>query len=492
MEEKNEERSRRGRRKKKRIKHGRAVLLVLFLYLLVLAAAAVLIDGRHPEVTLLGPEELTLEYGESFDDPGAQAVSMGRVFGPLGEPLAVPADGELNTRQLGLQRLCYTATQLGRSGSACRTVHVVDTTPPTIELLGEPDKLTNWLEGYEEEGFIAHDKVDGDLTAQVLRTELEDRVIYTVADSSGNETTVERPIHYSIAEPAIKLIGGEEIEVPASLIFEDPGYEAVDAQGNDLSDYVVVSGEVIPYQVGSYLLDYAVVNERGDAAVAQRTVKVVPASQPETYFPTEKTIYLTFDDGPGPYTARLLDVLAAYGVKATFFVTNQFPDYADMIGRAYREGHSIGVHSYTHLWNVYSSEEDYFQDFLAMEGVIYQQTGAYTSLFRFPGGSSNTISRDYCYGIMSRLTEDMTNMGYVYFDWNVSSGDAGSTTDSYEVYQNVINGCSGMTASVVLQHDIKDFSVAAVENIINWGLSNGYRFAALDEHSFGAHHGTNN
>ena len=83
-------------------------------------------------------------------------------------------------------------------------------------------------------------------------------------------------------------------------------------------------------------------------------------------------------------------------------------------------------------------------------------------------------------------------LGYQYFDWNVSSGDAGETTDTDTVAENIINGCAGRKASVVLQHDIKDYSVDAVEQVLIWGINNGYVFRALDVSSPNAHHGINN
>ena len=243
---------------------------------------------------------------------------------------------------------------------------------------------------------------------------------------------------------------------------------------------------------GSYELTYSITNDRGDMASAKRRVNVVAAERPEVKKPERKTIYLTFDDGPGPYTEQLLDILSEYGAKATFFVTGTDTRYSDMIGRAYREGHSIGVHTYTHDYNsIYSSEQAYFDDFNAVEQLIYEQTGSYTSLFRFPGGSSNTVSR-FNPGIMSRLAAAMENMGYRYFDWNVSSGDAGETTVTSQVAENIIAGCSGKTAAVVLQHDIKNYSVNAVETVLIWGTSNGYSFEALDMTSYEAHHGIAN
>ena len=119
--------------------------------------------------------------------------------------------------------------------------------------------------------------------------------------------------------------------------------------------------------------------------------------------------------------------------------------------------------------------------------MIRAQTGRYTTLFRFPGGSSNTVS-SFNPGIMTRLTESMHDMGYQYFDWNVDSDDAGNTHWTGGVLRNVENGCEGKDYCLVLQHDVKDYSVAAVRQLIEWGLANGYRFAPLDMTSPPAQH----
>lgn len=151
-------------------------------------------------------------------------------------------------------------------------------------------------------------------------------------------------------------------------------------------------------------------------------------------------------------------------------------------------GHSIGVHTASHnYYDIYSSEEAFFADYDTAQEMILRQTGEYTQLSRFPGGSSNTVS-SFNPGIMSRLTQAVTDMGCKYFDWNVSSGDAGGTTDTNTVYKNIINGCSEHKTSIVLQHDIKDYSVAAVEKVIIWGLENGYTFRPLELTSPGSHH----
>ena len=398
----------------------------------------------------------------------------------------------MDTGKLGEYTVSYTASVLGRETTVERHVRVVDTQPPVIELNHTEGYKASWFTGYEEEGYTARDNCDGDITGRVERTELEDRIIYTVKDSSGNEARAERLIEYSISTPSISLNGDADMTMTAAMSFSEPGYRAADSLGNDLTSYVTVSGSVCPYVPGSYELTYSITNDRGDAASAKRRVNVVAAERPEVKKPERKTIYLTFDDGPGPCTEQLLDILSEYGAKATFFVTGTDTRYSDMIGRAYREGHSIGVHTYTHDYNsIYSSEQAYFDDFNAVEQLIYEQTGSYTSLFRFPGGSSNTVSR-FNPGIMSRLAAAMENMGYRYFDWNVSSGDAGETTVTSQVAENIIAGCSGKTAAVVLQHDIKNYSVNAVETVLIWGTSNGYSFEALDMTSYEAHHGIAN
>ena len=458
----------------------------------MLLALLVILDGRHNEITMLGEESLVLEYGEDYKDPGVEVHQVGKIFPETKEPVIVYAVNDYVPTQLGAQRLEYLIVDEGKELRLYRDITVVDSQKPVIELLPiREGQEPSWLRGYTEPGYSASDNVDGDLTGMVEVTMLDDRVVYSVTDSSGNETVAERELPGGMDAPFIELLQGDELTLPASMSWEDPGFYVVDGQGTDLSGLVTVEGSVTPYRSGDYEITYTLTNVAGESVSVTRHVTVEPVIQSDTEYPDRKTIYLTFDDGPSYYTPYLLDILAKYNVKATFFVTGNHPEYLDCIGRAYREGHSIGVHSYTHnYWNIYASEEAYFDDFNLCEDMIYEQTGEYTKLFRFPGGSSNTVS-NFNPGIMSRLTQTMTDMGYYYFDWNVTSGDAGETTETNQVYWNVINNCTS-NVSVVLQHDIKGFSVDAVERIIVWGLNNGYQFLPLEESSYGAHHRLNN
>ncbi|MBQ9687113.1 MAG: polysaccharide deacetylase [Oscillospiraceae bacterium] len=469
------------------------ILAVVLAWVVLMASMAAILDARYVRFYLYGDETVTVECGDAFVDPGVYAVTAGRLFGESERHLPLSTLGEVDTSRVGSYVLRYTTRWAFSDYSTERTVNVVDTTPPVIELKTVEGYEPTWLTGYAEEGYTAYDICDGDLTGHVQRTAEADRIVYTVTDAAGNTATVERVLpKINYQPPVINLNGDQHMIVYASLNFTDPGFEAHDLLGNDLTDHVVCEGEVVPYAAGEYQLTYTITSDFGDTVTAVREVTVVPVEIPDTIMPGEKTIYLTFDDGPGPYTAGLLDVLKAYNVKATFFVTAANEKYFDQIGRAFREGHSIGVHSATHNYNkIYASEDAFFEDFFTMEDIIYDQTGSYTQLFRFPGGSSNTVSR-FNPGIMSRLTKAMADMGYQYYDWNVSSGDAGETNKTNQIIENVKDGCSNFKTSVVLQHDIKDYSVAAVEEIIRWGMANGYTFRPLQLDSYAAHHGVNN
>ena len=296
--------------------------------------------------------------------------------------------------------------------------------------------------------------------------------------------------------PEITLNGDAEMTVEAGSEFSDPGYTATDNCDGDITDSVRVSGDKVDKdKAGKYTVTYEVSDSSGNKATATRVVSVYdPAATADTVNPGNKIIYLTFDDGPGKYTQGLLDVLDKYNVKATFFVTNTHPDYQNMIAEEAKRGHTVAIHSASHKYNqIYTSEQAFFDDLEQMNSIIKAQTGNDASIIRFPGGSSNTVSKDYCPGIMTQLVNDVTARGLLYCDWNVSSGDANSKPISTEqVVQNVISGVQSHNVSVVLQHDIKDFSVNAVEQIIQWGQANGYTFLPLTTSSPMSHHRVNN
>lgn len=315
------------------------------------------------------------------------------------------------------------------------------------------------------------------------------RIVYS-AKYHGIERKKTRKVTVRDSKPpTITLEGGNEIKLPYGLPWQD-SYSAADNADGDLTAKVKIDGKVNVNAAGQYTLQYQVADSSGNQGKATRQVTVMPSLGPnaDPAAGLSKVIYLTFDDGPGPATSRLLDILAAKGVKATFFVTNTL-GHTDMIGRAYREGHSIGIHTYSHQYSqVYASDAAYWADFDRMAQVIRDQTGQDTKLIRFPGGSSNTVSRNYSTGIMSRLTKLMAVKGYTYFDWNLSSGDASGVTNSSLVFQNITAGVQSQSVSVVLCHDTHPTTVDAMPQVIDWAKQNGYTFLPLAPGSYPAHH----
>ena len=182
---------------------------------------------------------------------------------------------------------------------------------------------------------------------------------------------------------------------------------------------------------------------------------------------SKKKIYLTFDDGPSANTDKILDILDKYNIKATFFVLGKTGEFAS---RAYKrivdEGHSLGMHSFSHKYSeVYATKESFINDVTRLQEYLYEETGVWSRLYRFPGGSSNKVSKVP----MNELIEYLNEQGIRYFDWNVSADDAVSGGLSKEkIVSNCLGTIDKYDECVILMHDALDkkSTLAALEEII--------------------------
>ncbi|MCR4762973.1 MAG: polysaccharide deacetylase [Lachnospiraceae bacterium] len=198
----------------------------------------------------------------------------------------------------------------------------------------------------------------------------------------------------------------------------------------------------------------------------------VPEEEGEQVTPDEedwdgvRRVYLTFDDGPSSSTDGILDILSDYGVKATFFVTGKTDKRsADAYRRIVAEGHTLAMHSYSHRFGtIYESLDSFQEDLHKLQNFLYDTTGVWCKLYRFPGGSSNTASRVN----MSELTAYLDRENIVYFDWNVDAGDASGSISAYQITDNVLTGIPKCHSAVVLMHDAanKGTTVEALPTII--------------------------
>ena len=232
-------------------------------------------------------------------------------------------------------------------------------------------------------------------------------------------------------------------------------------------------------------------NEPGEASQPEGPQPEVPAYQalyPDLYaqpaernsVDIEKTIYLTFDDGPSERTAELLEVLERYDVKATFFVVNKGTKQAEQWMRdIVAAGHTLGIHTYSHDYNkIYASVEAYLEDFNAMYQVILEATGSAPQVFRFPGGSVNAYNGATYRDIIS----EMVRRGFVYFDWNRQTGDAvRGDVPAKTLVENALDRVDTMRRVFLLAHDNTRFTnvVEALPDIIEGYQKAGFTFAAL-------------
>lgn len=476
-------------------RRNRKRILLIVLAVLVVTAAAVYfvfcVNTFSLELQLEGEPELILEYGETYVDPGVKVILRGTMLLRNGmelEHALVQTSGDPVPDRLGTYTVLYDAQYHGLHASGSRDVRILDTVCPVITLAEDDEASLQNGKQYVEAGFTAIDNFDGDITDRVVRIEEYGFVTYAVVDSSGNPAYAKREIPLvDLQPPSIALVGGAEISIKTGTVYKEPGFSATDNADGDVTESVSVEGEVLWYQEGIYDLTYTVTDSSGNQATAVRTVEVTAHPRVHVVPPNGKVIYLSFDDGPGPYTQQLLDVLDKYGVKATFFVTNTDHNY--IMKTIVERGHSIGIHTVSHNYSqIYESPEAFFEDLYGMQKIIFENTGVTTTLMRFPGGSSNTISRKTYEGLMTILTEAVQDAGFQYFDWNVDSLDAGGAKTSEKVFDNVTAGVMRNTVSLVLQHDIRPYSVEAVEDIIVWGLNNGYSFEPLTPNSPTFHH----
>lgn len=207
------------------------------------------------------------------------------------------------------------------------------------------------------------------------------------------------------------------------------------------------------------------------AAKAQETVVLEEEEKPEqTEAEAEESrkVHLTFDDGPSVYTDEILDILAENRVKATFFVTGKEDEHSkEMYRRIVREGHTLGMHSYSHKYKeIYASKESFISDLEKLQNYLYEVTGEKPTLYRFPGGSSNQVSSMP----MRELIQVLNDRQIQYHDWNISSGDATNTYISADkIVANCTQALQGFHEATILMHDAADkrTTVEALPVVIN-------------------------
>lgn len=213
-------------------------------------------------------------------------------------------------------------------------------------------------------------------------------------------------------------------------------------------------------------------------AVENNDTTVAPSPGPSNDVNEQQYVgvaYLTFDDGPGKYTGQLLDILAENDIPATFFVLGQQVErYPELVQRIADEGHSIGNHSYNHVYDeLYSDFTNFSDQVLKTSQAIYDVTGQQTLLLRAPGGTYHNVDTSYY--------DAMSEAGYMMFDWNVDSGDSAGRNIKTETIINNVKQANLTKRVIVLMHDSNshEATIAAVPEIINYYREQNYRFDVI-------------
>ncbi len=296
--------------------------------------------------------------------------------------------------------------------------------------------------------------------------------------------------------PIITLKGNKTVYVKLNSKYNESGVTAKDNCDTDLTEKIKATGSINTSKTGTYKIVYEVTDSSGNTSKIERTIIVYDKKNTPTGINKTGTIYLTFDDGPSAtITPKILKILKEKKVPATFFVINHSNNLNYLIKQEYDEGHTVALHSYTHNYKtIYSSSTAYFSDLQKISDKVKSITGEESKIIRFPGGGSNTISKKYNKGIMTYLTSEVINRGYHYFDWNVSSGDAGGSRNKTQVYNAVTKNLRHNRANIVLMHDFENNykTLNALSDIIDYGHKNGYTFLAIDMTTPLVRHGVNN
>lgn len=196
-----------------------------------------------------------------------------------------------------------------------------------------------------------------------------------------------------------------------------------------------------------------------------------------------KRAYLTFDDGPSNNTNEILDILAENQVKATFFVIGKDEEYYDEYRRIVNEGHTLGMHTYSHNYSeIYASYDNFVNDVEELRKLLYDVTGVNCIYYRFPGGSSNTVSKVS----MQVLADYIDEQGIVYFDWNALNEDAVTEGLSPEqLVENVMQDAVKYQDTIILMHDIDQCytTVESLQMLIDRLEEEGYEILPIDENT---------
>ncbi len=456
---------------KKRKKDRLTTLLIGFLLLCI----AYLCINAFINPILLESKNQVIELGSKYDPKD----NIEQVF--LHSSDSVKIKNNVNTKKVGN----YTTTYSLNNYKVICNVEVKDTQAPQFTT---QEYITDLKEDVKPKSFIKKIQDESKYTLSFQSKPTKDsnqQVVIIATDKYGNAAKQEATLirKKDKKKPTIKtpetihVMKNENYDFEKDIKIKD-NYDKNPTANIDTSSIDFATP-------GNYKLTVTATDRSGNEATKEVKVVVKHA---------QKVVYLTFDDGPSENTDKILKILKQYNAKATFFVTGNNQAYNSSIKKAFNQGHTIGLHTYSHDYaKIYTSTDAYFADLQQVSDMVKSITGQETKAIRFPGGASNTISAQYSQGIMTKLVDMVHEKGYEYYDWNCSSADAsGNTVATDTIIQSSIS-CN-YDNIMILFHDSspKTTTVEALPSIIKHYKKEGYVFRAITSDTPEVHHGVNN
>ena len=355
----------------------------------------------------------------------------------------------------------------------------------TLKLNGESKVTLEPNSSYNDKGAVAlvgSKDISGSIkTDNPVNTKKSGtyKVVYSVK-RLWKTTSISRTVFVKDeSAPSVKLNGASVIKMNQGDEFKDPGVTATDNEDGDISSKVVRTGRFDRFRQGTYKVTYTATDKSGNKTSVSRKIIVNYINRKG-----KSVIYLTFDDGPSKNNPpKILDTLKKYKVKATFYIVDYKKDDIPLLKRMLKEGHNIGIHGYSHEYlYIYQDLSHAWNNIVKLREKLYKDTGYMSYMTRFPGGSSNTISKKARKGVMTALCQKVEDEGMFYMDWNVTSGDAVSGTVTPKMlYNNVKAQLIKKKNNVILFHDSapKESTAKALPSIIEYGKKEGYTFQTI-------------
>lgn len=463
---------------------GKITLIIIFLILIL---GIVYYFTSRPQV-IFKQEDIKIEINDKYDFlKNIERVKNGNI-----------KDVKVNTKNVDFNKLgTYEVIYTYDNKDYKISLEIVDTKKPEFEIVDldldvgmevKPEDMVSKVEDATKTKIKFKKKYKFDQAGNV-------KVVVQVIDEAGNISEKKATVKLVKDDQVPQINGIEEMTViKGTEVDFKLGVNVIDNRDPN-PKLVVDSSKVDLNKIGTYKAVYAASDRAGNKIEKQRVIKVIEKRDiGSTEQNNDKVVYLTFDDGPSENTQKILDILDRYNVKATFFVTGTNQQYNYLIQEANKRGHTIGLHTYCHDYaTVYSSVDAYFNDLNNIGNMVKNLIGFTPKYIRFPGGSSNTVSKKYTPGIMTILTKEVINRGYQYYDWNGDSTDASG--NNVAVSKLIANATSSKSNNVnILFHDTraKSTTVEALPAIIENYLARGYRFEGINDNSFVSHQKVNN